>query len=87
MGQFLQNNPFGLAVVAVLGSAKGDSSQEKQLTLARAAVVRNYLVSNFKLDDTRIKTIALAKQAATSTGEVEIMVYATAAPRGATGGR
>jgi phospholipid/cholesterol/gamma-HCH transport system substrate-binding protein len=85
-GQFLQSNPFGLAVVAALGSAKGDSTQEKQLTLARAAVVRDYLVKNFRLDDTRIKTIGLAKQTDSPAGAVEIMVYSTAAPRETTGG-
>ena len=63
-GNSSAGNPFGLAVVAALGSAKGDTSQEKQLTLARAAVVRDYLVNNFKLDDTRVKTIGLARQAA-----------------------
>ncbi len=86
-GQFLQSNPFGLAVVAALGSAKGDSTQEKQLTLARAAVVRDYLVKNFRLDDSRIKTIGLAKQADSPAGTVEIKVYPTAAPRETSGGR
>ena len=81
VGQFLQGNPFGLAVVAALGSEKGDSKEENQLTLARAAVVRDYLVNNFKLDDSRIKTIGLPKQAATPAGQVEIMIYATATPR------
>ena len=89
VGQFLQSNPFGLAVVAALGSAKGDTGKENQLTLARAAVVRDYLVNNFKLDDSRIKTIGLAKQAETPTGQVEVMVYptTTAAPREPAGGR
>jgi len=75
IGQFLQGAPFRLAVVAVLGSPKGDSSQEEQLTLARAAVVRDYLVKNFRLDDSRIKTIGLAKRAETNAGQVEIMIY------------
>lgn len=79
-GEFLQNNPFGLAVVEALGSTKGDSSQEKQLTLARAAVVREYLVKNFKLDDTRLKTMGLAKQSDLPAGTVEIKVY-PASPR------
>jgi phospholipid/cholesterol/gamma-HCH transport system substrate-binding protein len=85
-GQFLQSNPFGLAVVAALGSTKGDSTEEKQLTLARAAVVRDYLVKNFRLDDARIKTIGLAKQADSPAGMVEIMVYPTAPPRETAGG-
>jgi phospholipid/cholesterol/gamma-HCH transport system substrate-binding protein len=85
VGDFLQSAPFGLAVVAALGSPEGDSSQEKQLTLARAAVVRDYLVKNFRLDDSRIKTIGMAKQAETNSGQVEIMVY-SAAPRDTPGG-
>jgi outer membrane protein OmpA-like peptidoglycan-associated protein len=85
VGQFLQSNPDGLAVVAALGKPKGDSKQEKQLTLARAAVIRDYLVNNFKLDDSRIKTIGLAKQSETPTREVQIMVY-PAAPREPSGG-
>jgi hypothetical protein len=72
--------------VAALGSPKGDSSQEQQLTLARAAVVRDYLVKNFRLDDLRIKTIGLAKQADTPEGQVEIMIYPAAAPRETGGG-
>ena len=87
VGQFLEGAPFGLAVVAALGSPKGDSSQENQLTLARAAVVRDYLVKNFRLDDSRIKTIGLPKQAESQAGQVEIMIYSTAAPRETTGGR
>jgi len=78
VGQFLESAPFGMAVVAVLGSPKGDTGQENQLTLARAVVVRDYLVKNFRLDDSRIKTIGLAKQSETDAGQVEIMVYPTA---------
>ncbi len=81
VGQFLQSNPFGLAVVAALGSQKGDTNQEQQITLARAAVVRDYLVNNFKLDDTRIKTIGLPKKAEMPAGQVEIMIYPAAPAR------
>ncbi|MEI9974670.1 MAG: MlaD family protein [Ignavibacteriota bacterium] len=87
VGEFLQGNPFGMAVVAALGSVKGDSTQEKELTLARAAVVRDYLVKNFRLDDTRIKTIGLPKQADSPDGSVAIKVYAAAAPREPGAGR
>ena len=39
-------------------------------------VVRDYLVKNFKLEDLRIKTMAVAKSAdAGNNGEVEILVY------------
>lgn len=78
-GEFLQDNKFGLAVVVALGGQKGDTSEEKQLTLARAAVVREYLVKNFKVDDTRIKTMALSKQADTPSGEMEIKIYSAPA--------
>jgi outer membrane protein OmpA-like peptidoglycan-associated protein len=81
VGEFLQNNPFGLVVVAALSGMKGDTGKDNQLTLARAAVVRDYLVKNFRLDDTHIKTIGLGKNPDTpDAGEVEVMVY-PAAPR------
>ena len=39
-------------------------------------VVRNYLVQNFRLDDTRIKTLGLGKTSDTDdNGKVEILVY------------
>ncbi|HEX3742938.1 MAG TPA: MlaD family protein [Bryobacteraceae bacterium] len=74
-GQFLQSSPFSLAVVAALGKPKGDSIAEQKLTLARAAVVRDYLVTNFKLPDARLKTIGLPKQADQPDGQVQIKVY------------
>jgi outer membrane protein OmpA-like peptidoglycan-associated protein len=36
---------------------KGDTEKNRLLTEARAMAVRYYLVQNFMLDDTRIKTI------------------------------
>ena len=48
--------------------------------------VLDYLVKNFRLDDSRIKTIGLAKQADSPAGTVEIKIYPTAAPRETTGG-
>jgi hypothetical protein len=39
-------------------------------------VVRDYLAQNFRLDDTRIKTIGLGKTSgADDDGKVEILVY------------
>jgi hypothetical protein len=55
---------------------KGDTEKDRLLTKARAMVARDYLVQNFKLDDTRIKTIGLGKS--TEIGEggaLEILVY------------
>jgi outer membrane protein OmpA-like peptidoglycan-associated protein len=75
-GKFLEEEKFGLAVVAASGGPKGDSDKERVLTEARAMVVRDYLVQHFSLDDTRIKTSGLGK--AKDNGEnsaLEIMVY------------
>ena len=55
------------------------------LTEARAFVIREYLTKNFKLDDTRIKTIGLGKaKEPAAGGKVEILVYpvGTTAPGG-----
>ena len=52
------------------------SEQDHLLTEARAMVVRDYLVKNFKLEDTRIKTIGLGKSDKVADGgSVEILVY------------
>jgi phospholipid/cholesterol/gamma-HCH transport system substrate-binding protein len=75
-GSFLQNNRFGVAVVAAYTDMKGDSQKDRLLTEARAMVVRDYLVKNFKLEDTRIKTIGLGKSdQARDGGGVEILVF------------
>jgi outer membrane protein OmpA-like peptidoglycan-associated protein len=77
-GDFLQDKKFGLAVVAS-SVATGDTPQDHLLTEARAKAVRDYLVQNFKLDDTRLKTIGLGKsKQAGDSGNVRILVYATA---------
>ena len=50
-----------------------------QLTQARAMLTRDYMVINFKMDDTRFKTMALGKTARTpenDRGAVEIPAYA-----------
>jgi phospholipid/cholesterol/gamma-HCH transport system substrate-binding protein len=73
-GSFLQANPFGLAVVAGYAD-KGDSAQEKIVTEARAMVVRDYLVKNFKMDDTRVKTIGLGKSNDGEGTGVAVFVY------------
>jgi len=40
-------------------------------------VVRDYLVRNFKLEDTRIKTIGLGKSDKTAEGgSVDVLIYA-----------
>jgi outer membrane protein OmpA-like peptidoglycan-associated protein len=83
-GRYLQENKFGLAVVTS-SAATGDTGKDRLLTKARAKVIRDYLVQNFKLDDTRIKIIGLGKsKRAGDTGKVQILVYAarpSATPR------
>jgi len=75
-GSFLQNNRIGLAVVAASTGMKGDTDSSRVLTEAQSMVVRDYLIQNFRLDDTRIKTIGLGKATdGIDTGKVEILVY------------
>src|SRR5882724_1516773 len=75
-GEFLQSNHFGLAVIAAYTDMKGDSQSNHLLTEARAMVVRDYLVKNFKLEDTKIKTIGLGKSdKAPEGGSVEVLIY------------
>jgi phospholipid/cholesterol/gamma-HCH transport system substrate-binding protein len=75
-GQFLENSRFGLAVIAVSADMKGDSDKDRTLTQARAMVVRDYLVQNFKLDDKKVKTIGLGKSQDVQEGSrVDVIVY------------
>ncbi len=80
-GKFLEAQKFGLAVVAASAGMKGDSEENRRLTEARSMVVRDYLVNNFRLDDTRIRTIGLGKTErpdsgnADSSGNVKILIY------------
>lgn len=77
VGKFLEENKFGEAVVAAAAGPKGETDKEHELTLARSAVIRDYLADNFQLDDNRIKTIGLGKTSdAPGGGKVEIFVYA-----------
>jgi flagellar motor protein MotB len=55
---------------------KGETGQDRVLSEGRASAVRDYLAKNFRLDDTRIKTLGLGKTDSTGdSGEVEILVY------------
>jgi phospholipid/cholesterol/gamma-HCH transport system substrate-binding protein len=80
-GRFLEVNPFSLVVVVAAYGMKGDADEIHTLTQARAMVVRDYLVNNFRLDDARVKTMGLGKTAEVSSdaGTVEIRVYPAAA--------
>jgi phospholipid/cholesterol/gamma-HCH transport system substrate-binding protein len=75
-GEYLQNTKFGLAVVSSSAGRKGDSERDRTLNEARTMVVRNYLVQNFRLDDTRIRTLGTGKnEQLGESGNVQIVVY------------
>jgi phospholipid/cholesterol/gamma-HCH transport system substrate-binding protein len=71
-GRFLESGGYDLVVVKVDAGMIGDTDKQKELTRARASVVRDYLASNFKLDDTKVKTMGLGKA---GSGRVEIAVW------------
>jgi phospholipid/cholesterol/gamma-HCH transport system substrate-binding protein len=78
-GQFLQDEKFGLAVIVATTGRKGDTDKELVLSEARSFVVRQYLVENFQLEDTRVKTLGLGKTPESSPdGSIEIRIYAGA---------
>jgi len=74
-GRFLEQNRFGLAVVAAYSGMTGDTQKERLLTEARAMVVRDYVVQNFRLDDTRIRTIGLGKTGGNEASGITVLVY------------
>ena len=80
-GKFLEANAFGLAVVAGYSGMKGDSGKNNVLMQARTMVVREYLVQNYKLNDTHLVTIGMGESNESGdSGKIEIRVY----PVGAT---
>jgi phospholipid/cholesterol/gamma-HCH transport system substrate-binding protein len=78
-GEFLANNQFGLAVIAVSAGMEGDSQKDLVLTEAQAMVVREYLVENFGFDDSQLRTLGMGKQTSTKSdaggGTVQIIIY------------
>src|ERR1039458_3492415 len=78
-GEFLANNQFGLAAIAVSAGMEGDSQKDLVLTEARAMVVREYLVENFGFDDSHLKTFGMGKQTDANSdagwGTVRILIY------------
>lgn len=89
VGKFLEGNKFGLAVVAGYSGMKGDSAKNKVLMQARTMVVREYLVQNFKLDDTHLVTIGMGESnEGGDNGRIEVIIYpigVTAPPAPASG--
>jgi outer membrane protein OmpA-like peptidoglycan-associated protein len=84
-GEYLQDNPFGLAVVAVYTGMKGDTDKDRVLAEARALVVREHLTQNFRFDDTRVKTAGMGKNKEEASS-VEILVYPPAVNTAGAGG-
>jgi phospholipid/cholesterol/gamma-HCH transport system substrate-binding protein len=78
-GDFLAQNPFGVAVVVVSSSMEGDTQKDLVLSEARAMVVREYLVENFGFDDSQLKTLGRGKQAGSVSGadwgSIQILIY------------
>ncbi len=75
-GQYLQGRKYGEVVITAAAGMKGDSDKDRLTTQAQAMVIRNYLVQNFRLDDTRIKTMGLGKTTDSGDdGKIEILVY------------
>jgi phospholipid/cholesterol/gamma-HCH transport system substrate-binding protein len=75
-GKFLEANKFGLAVVVAYTRMQGDTDKDRVLAQARAMIVRRYLVQNFRLDDTRIKTMGVGKtEQAGDSNKVRILIY------------
>lgn len=78
VGQYLQTQKFGEVVISAASGMKGDTEKDRVTTLAQAMVIRNYLVQNFNLEDTRIKTMGLGKtEDATDDGKIQIIIYPT----------
>jgi outer membrane protein OmpA-like peptidoglycan-associated protein len=75
VGRFLEANGYGLAVVTDKTAHSGDATKSVELSQARAMVVRDYLAKNFKVDDTRLKTMGLGEAGPTEAGQLEILVY------------
>jgi outer membrane protein OmpA-like peptidoglycan-associated protein len=74
-GQYLQENNTSLAVVTASTAPKGDADKDRLLSEARAMVVRNYLVRNFSVDDSHVKTMGAGKAAEGADGQIEVLVY------------
>ena len=78
-GDFLAQNPFGVAVVVVSTGMEGDTQKDLVLTEARAMVIREYLVENFGFDDSQLMTLGMGKQAGANLeadwGSVQILIF------------
>ena len=60
-GQYLQSQKFGFAVITSSTGSTGDTDKQLALSDARGYLIRKYLVDKFPMDDTRLKTLGLAR--------------------------
>jgi phospholipid/cholesterol/gamma-HCH transport system substrate-binding protein len=78
-GNFMAQNPFGVAVVVVSTGMEGDTKKDLVLTEARAMVIREYLAENFGFDNDLLKTLGMGKQAGATLdadwGSIQILIY------------
>jgi hypothetical protein len=76
VGMYLQNEKLGTVVITAASNMKGDTDKERVISQAQSAAIRTYLVQNFKLDDTRLKTMGLGKRSDSGeNGRVQILIY------------
>jgi len=78
-GDFLTQNPVGVAVVVVSAGMDGDAQKDLVLTEARAMVIREYLVENFGFDDSQLKNLGMGKQTGANLdadwGSIQILIF------------
>ena len=78
-GNYLAQNPFGVAVIVVATGMEGDTQKDLVLTQARAMVIREYLVENFGFDDSQLMTLGMGKQAGANLeadwGSIQILIF------------
>ncbi len=77
VGTYLEQNPFGSAVIQAFSGAKGDQDENLVHTQAQAMQVRAYLAARFELDDGKLKTMGMGKAEAEpgKDGRIVISVY------------
>ena len=74
-GKFLEDNNTSVAVVAASAGPKGDEDRDRVLSEARALAVRSYILQNFRVDDSRVKTMGTGRAPEGAGGEVQVLVY------------
>jgi outer membrane protein OmpA-like peptidoglycan-associated protein len=75
-GEFLEQNPFKLAVVAAYSGPAGEKDKNEVLTQAQSMVVRKYLIENHRIDDTLVKKIGMGEGSGNEKeSRIEILIY------------